>query len=201
VAWLKACLVVYWLSLVAWLAALVAAGLCAVHTFGTLGDMPLVLERFATYPAPEHGRIAAGLVMADVFFAVDCVQFAAIPAALIMLGLQLTVFGLPARRPSNLIRLGCLVLAAGLFAYYAVAVAPALNGALRSYWEAAAAGDVEAAGHDRGLVAAYHSTAQMVFQLNLALVTGAVAASAAALAPGALGSSGLPEPRLLTHPS
>ena len=114
---------------------------------------------------------------------------------------QLTVFGLPARRPSNFIRLGCLVLAAGLFAYYAVAVAPALNGALRSYWEAAAAGNVEAAGRDRDLVAAYHSTAQMVFQLNLALVTGALAASAAALAPGARNKPGLPEPRLLTHPS
>ncbi|MHC4130209.1 MAG: hypothetical protein ACYSWT_08530 [Planctomycetota bacterium] len=198
-AWLKACLVVYWLSLVVWLAALAAAGLCALYTFGTLGSTPLVLEQFATYPAPEHGKIAAGLVMADLFFTVDCVQFVAIPAALIMLGLQLTVLGLPARRPSNLIRLGCGVLAAGLFAYYAVAVAPPLNGALRAYWDAAAAGDLEAAGRGRDLVAAYHSTARVVLQLNLALVTGAVAASAVALGPSARSKSGLPEPQLLKH--
>ena len=198
-AWLKACLVVYWLSLVVWLAALAAAGLCAVHTFEKLQATPLVLERFATYPAQEHGTIAAGLVMADLFVTVDFVQFAVIPAALIMLGLQLTVFSLPARRPSNLIRLGCLVLAAGLFAYYAVAVAPPLNGALRVYWDAAAAGDLEAAGQGRDLVAAYHSTAHVVLQLNLALVTGAVAASAVALGPSAQRKRGLPEPQLLRH--
>jgi len=197
VAWLKACLIVYWLSLVAWLAALAAAGLCAIYTFGSLGNTPLVLEQFATYPAQEHGTIAAGLVMVDLFVTVDFVQFLAIPAALIMLGLQLTVLGLPARRPSNLIRLGCLVLAAGLFAYYAVAVAPPLNGALRAYWDAAAAGDLDTAGQGRDLVAAYHSTAQVVLQLNLALVTGAVAASAVALGPGARRDRGLPEPKLL----
>jgi hypothetical protein len=197
VTWLKACLVAYWLSLCVWIAALGAAGLSAVHAFGTLPSTPLVMERFDGYPAREHGTIAAGLVMADLFVTVDFVQFAAIPLALITLGLQLTVFGLPARRPANMARLGCLVLGAGLFAWYAVAVAPPLNGALHAFWDAAAAGDLEAASRQRDLVGAYHSTARLVLQLNLVLVAGAVAASAIALAPGPGRGRGLPEPELL----
>jgi hypothetical protein len=197
VAWLKGCLAVYWLSLAVWLAALVAAGLSAVHTFGKLPGIPLVLEPFAAYPVEEHGRIAAGLVMTDIFVTVDFIQFVAIPLAVIMLALQLTVFRLPAGRPSNAIRAGCLVLAAGLFSWYAVAVAPPLNGNLRTYWDAARIGDLETAALHRDLVGAYHSTARLVLQLNLALVLGAVTASAIALGPSPSRPRGLPEPELL----
>ena len=63
-AWLKLCLTVYWLSLAVWLAVMAAAGLAAGHTFGKLPGIPMVLEEYAAYPAAEHGRIAAGLVMA-----------------------------------------------------------------------------------------------------------------------------------------
>ncbi|MHC4079846.1 MAG: hypothetical protein ACYS15_00625 [Planctomycetota bacterium] len=196
-AWLKGCLVAYWLSLAVWLAALMAAGLSAVHTFGKLPATPLVLEPFAAYPVEEHGTIAAGLVMADVFVTVDFIQFVAIPLALLMCALQLTFFRLPAGRPSNVVRLACLVLAAGLFAWYAVAVAPPLNGNLRAYWDAARAGDLETAALHRDLVGAYHSTARLILQLNLTLVVGAVAASAVALAPSPSRPHGLPEPELL----
>jgi hypothetical protein len=187
---------VYWLSLAMWLAALVASGLSAAHTFGKLPGTPLVLEAYAAYPAEEHGRIAAGLVMADLFVTVDLVQFMAIPLAVIMLALQLTVFGQPVRRPSNVIRLGCLVLGACLFAYYAVAVAPELNGSLRAYWDAARAGDLENAALHRHLAGAYHSTARLVLQVNLVLVVLALAASALALGPGPTRDRGRPEPEL-----
>jgi hypothetical protein len=196
-AWLKACLAVYWLSLAVWLAALMAAGLSAVHTFGKLPRTPLVLEPFAAYPVEEHGTIAAGLVMADVFVTVDFIQFVAVPLAVLMLALQLTVFRLPAGRPSNIVRAACLVLAAALFAWYAAAVAPPLNGNLRAYWDAARAGDLETATGHRDLVGAYHSTARLVLQLNLALVVATVAASAVALGPGVSRARGLPEPELL----
>jgi hypothetical protein len=116
-----------------------------------------------------------------------------------MLALQLTVFRLPAGRPSSVVRVGCLVLAAGLFSWYAVAVAPPLNGNLRTYWDAARAGDLETAALHRDLVVAYHSTARLVLQLNLALVLGAVVASAIALGPSARRERGLPEPELLKH--
>ena len=198
-AWLKGCLALYWLSLAVWFAALMAAGLSAVHTFGKLSGTALVLEPFAAYPAPEHGTIAAGLVMADLFVTVDFIQFVVIPLAVIMLALQLTVFGLPAGRPSNVVRLGCLVLAAGLFAWYAVAVAPPLNGNLRAFWDAARAGDLETAALHRDLAGAYHSTARLVGQVNLALVLGVVAASAVALCPSVRRQRGLPEPELLKH--
>jgi hypothetical protein len=195
--WFKPCLVVYWLSLTAWLAAMAAAGLAAAHAFAKLPATPMVLEAYALYPAAEHGRIAAGLMMADLFATVDFIQFAAIPLAVVTLALQLTVFGLPARRPANIVRLACLVLAAGLFAYYAVAVAPALNGALRTYWDAARAGDLETAALYRQLAGTYHSTARLVLQLNLGLVVAAICASAIALAPSPRRQAGLPEPQLL----
>jgi hypothetical protein len=168
-----------------------------VHTFGKLPGTPLVLEPFAAYPVEEHGTIAAGLVMADIFVTVDFIQFMAVPLAVIMLALQLTVFRLPAGRPSNVVRVGCLVLAAGLFCWYAMAVAPPLNGNLRAYWDAARVGDLETAALHRDLVGAYHSTARLVLQLNLALVLGAVTASAIALGPGPSRPRGLPEPQLL----
>ena len=78
-----------------------------------------------------------------------------------------------------------------------MAVAPALNGSLRAYWDAAAAGDLETAALHRDLVAAHHSTARLVLQLNLALIAGAVVASAVALAPAPRRDRGRPEPQLL----
>ncbi len=73
--YLKPCLVLYWLGLSAWLAALAAAALAAANVFGQLPEMELALDRFEAYPVDEHGTIAAGIVMADVFFTVDVIQF------------------------------------------------------------------------------------------------------------------------------
>ena len=65
------CHVVYWLGLVLWTASLVTAGLTAMVVFSRLGDVPLALDEFAAWPAEQHGRIAAGLTMADVFFVMN----------------------------------------------------------------------------------------------------------------------------------
>jgi hypothetical protein len=196
-SWLKPCLVVYWLSLALWLAALAAAGLAAVHVFGRLPDTPMALDGFQAYPRDQHGTIAAGLVMADLFFTVDMIQFVVAPLALVTVGLQLTVFRLPARRPSNQVRLACLVLAAGLFAYHAVALAPTLNSNLRAYWQAAAEGDLQRATLHQEAFGATHETARLVLQANTLLVVAAMAASAVALGPKPARSEGLPEPELL----
>ena len=180
---LKPCLAVYWLSLAAWFAALVTAAVSAAQVFGNLPGMSMTLDRFAAYASEEHGRLAAGLVMAEIFFTVDVVQMVAIPVTLVTLGLQLTVLGLPWRRPANLFRTSCVVLATGLFAWYALVLAPELNRTLRLHWEAAEAGDTARAMMLREQFTAQHGLAVMILGTNFVLLGVAIVASALALAP------------------
>ncbi len=180
---LRLCLVAYWLGLAVWLSGLVTAAISASMVFGKLPGMSLSLDRFQGYPAEEHGTIAAGLVMADVFFAVDVVQFIAIPLVVITLVLQLTVFGVRARRPANVVRAACLLLAAALFAWYALLLAPSLNSELRLFWQAAEVADLDAAQRHRELFRAGHATARHILEVNLMLVLVGLAASATALGP------------------
>ncbi len=180
---MRTCLVIYWLSLALWLGALVAGGIAAINVFGRLPALDMTLDRFAAYPVDEHGRIAAGLVMSGVFFTADVVQFAVVPLALVTAVLQVTVLGLPVAKPSNLIRLGCVVVGAGLFAYYAMAVAPPLNANLLQFYEAAEAGNLELSARHAGTLGGYHDTAELILQGNLLLVLTAIGASAVAMAP------------------
>ena len=121
--------------------------------------------------------------MADVFFAVDVVQFIAIPLVVITLVLQLVIFGVSARRPANVVRAVCLLVAAALFAWYALLLAPSLNGELRLFWHAAEAADLDAAQRHRELFRAGHTTARHILEVNLLLVLVSLAASAMALGP------------------
>ena len=197
---LRLCLVVYWLGLAAWFSGLVTAGIAASMVFGRLPGMSMQLQRFQPYPVDEHGTIAAGLVMADVFFAVDVVQFIAIPLVVITLVLQLAVFGVPARRPSNVIRASCILVAAALFAWYALLLAPSLNSELRLFWQAAETADLDAAQRHREIFRAGHATARHILEANMLLVLISLAASALALGP-APGPRGRLDPPLLAASS
>ena len=197
---LRICLVVYWLSLAVWFSGLVTAGISASMVFGKLPGMSLELQRFQAYPIDEHGTIAAGLVMSDVFFAVDVVQFIAIPLVLITLVLQLVVFGLPARRPANVVRGVCLLGAAVLFAWYALMLAPSLNSELRLFWQAAAAADLDAAQRHREIFRAGHTTARHILEINSLLVLVSLAASALALGPAPGPRRRLDPPLLAPNP-
>ena len=113
------------------------------------------------------------------------------------LGLQLTLFRLPWRRPSNVVRAGCLLVAAGLFSFYAVALAPSLNHTLRDHWAAAERGDTAVARDLRDRFRNDHRKAELILQVNLLLVLGGLAASAVALGPDPKPTGGLPAPALL----
>ena len=138
--------------------------------------------------------------MSDIFFAVDFVQFIAIPLTLLTLALQVTVFGASLRCPANLVRGGCLLAAAALFAGYAILLAPSLNGELRLFWAAAEAGDTSSALRHRELFATGHATAALILKTNLLLVLAGLAASAVAPAPATPPRSQLETPRLATTP-
>ncbi len=201
---LRLCLIGYWTSLALWLSALVTAGISATMVFGRLPGISMTLERFGSYAGGEHGGMAAGLVMSDIFFAVDFVQFIVAPLTLLALALQLTVFGASWRCRANLVRGGCLLAAAALFAGYAIGLAPSLNGELRLFWAAAEAGDTGAALRHRELFATGHGTAALILKTNLMLVLAGLAASAiaptSARPPAAPPRQQLDTPRLATTP-
>lgn len=191
----KACNIAYWLGLGLWLSALVTAGVAAMNVFGSLPAMQVQLPQYSAMPADSHGRIAAGKVMERVFFTVDLMQFIAIPVTLIAMLLQFATLRLRAGAPANLIRVGCIVIAAALFTIHATAIARPMNRELRSYWRAAESGDVEQAASHLSAFNAKHPVADTLLRINLILLVVAVAASGAALTPPR--PSAHAEPRLL----
>ena len=172
----------FWLGLLLWVSALVTAGIAAMNVFGTLPGLDLTVDRYPAVPPEEHGTLAASHVMERVFFTIDMLQFVAIPLVLVTLLLELVRRG-AARRPANLVRAACLVVAAGLFAYHAFAVAPTMNRALRDRWTAAAAADLTAAEEHRARFNELHPIADTVLRVNLGLVLLGAIASAVASAP------------------
>ncbi len=189
---------VFWLALCLWLAAPVTAGIAAMNTFGTLPDMPLQLDEYAGFPASEHGRLAAGMVMERNFFVVDLVQFVCAPLTVIALLLQITVFGMSMRRPANFIRAGFIVVAAAMFGLYAIRLAPRMNHELRAYWDDARAGNIDEALVHQQAFQIDHPRADAILKLNLLLLLGAVGASALAFTtqPPCAASSELEPPQL-----
>ena len=185
----KLCNMVYWLALTIWLAVLVTAGVSAVAVFTTLGEMDVSLEAYAAFEPDEsdvpnaHAHLAAGHVLEPVFTLVSFVQFALIPLMLITLIAQFTVFQQKIRRPANLIRTACIVIAAGLFVFHALARAPQMNRDLQAYWDAAKDGNVTAALEHREAFNRRHPTAEAVLNATLLLVVLATFASAAAMTP------------------
>lgn len=185
----KLCNAVYWLALAVWLSVLVTAGVSAVAVFTTLGEMDVSLSAYAAFEPDEsvvpnaHAHLAAGHVLEPVFTLVDFVQFAMIPLMLITLVAQFTVFQQKIRRPANLIRTGCIVIATGLFAFHALGTAPQMNRDLKAYWDAAKNGDVTTALQHREAFNRRHPTAEAVLKANLLLVVLATFASAMAMTP------------------
>ncbi len=196
--YLKLCNAVYWLALILWISSLISAGVAAMNVFPTMDSMPLQLEQYAAYPQQAHPRLAAGKIMDGVFFVVDMLQFVAIPFLGIMLILQFTVFRMPLKRLSNVIRTTCIVAAALLFAFHATMLAPKMNRELRAYWTAAEAGMIDEARQHRHAFNQKHPTADLALRVDLLLLVIAAATSAAALGPSSTGSaSQLQEPSLL----
>ena len=185
----KLCNAVYWLALAVWLALLVSAGVSAVAVFTTLGEMDLSLSQYRDFQPDQsdvpyaHAHLAAGHILEPVFTLVDFAQFAVIPLLIITLAIQLTVFKLAVRRPANLIRMTCIVIASGLFAIHAFTRAPQMNRDLHAYWVAAQQGDVATALDHREAFNRRHPTAEAVLNVTLLLVVVATVASAIAMTP------------------
>lgn len=172
----------YWLALAVWISVLMSAGVSAMSAFTTLPDpdLGLQLEKFAAYDESRHGQIAAGKVMEPIFTFVDVVQLAAGSLVVLMLVLQLTLFAMPWKRPANMIRTACIVLAMALFLFRAVTITPEMNQDLRAYWRHAEAGNAAAAREAQQSFDTAHRRARPLFDGTLLLLLVGVGASAAA---------------------
>jgi hypothetical protein len=195
-SWRRLVDALYWLALAAWFAALITAAISASSIFSLLGDLPLHLPEYAAAPDSEHGRIAAGIVMARIFLVVDLLQFAAAPMVLITMLLQHLMLTTPWRRFAALLRAFVLAFAVGLFAWHAVKLAPTMNRELQSYWSAVKLGDAETAEAHRAAFNIVHPTAENILRVNLLLLACGILLSPAVLDRSASRSGRLDIPTL-----
>lgn len=193
----------YWFGLVFWISAIISAAVAAMNVFPTLKSLNedgLQVAQYAAYPSEDHWRFAAGRIMEGVFFIGDLMQFVAAPIVVVTLLLQFGPVRMKLRRWSNVIRLIVLLIAAGLFGYYATRLAPPMNALLREQWSYAEAGEIEKADAVRATFDDLHGRANLILWVNLGLLLVGTGASAAAFAPGTWQkvpeTEGLEEPRL-----
>ncbi len=175
--------IIHWLAIIIWTSAIVSAAVSAMNVFPAMDDMPLALDQYPAYPVTEHPHLAAGRIMEGIFFTTDLLQFAAVPLVVLTLAAQIFFFHSSLKRITNIIRTACIVIAAGLFAYHAFALAPNMNRELRSYWSAAEAGDLVAAQSHRDAFNTYHHKADPILRINLLLLTATIASTSIALGP------------------
>lgn len=185
-SWFKLCNLVYWLALAVWLGALMTGGIAAAFVFGTLPDLGVELARYAGFYTADpaaHANLAAGHIMERVFTATAFIQVGAVVLAILTMLCQFVFFQVSLRRASNFVRGLTLSAAAIIFGFYFFGQAPRFNAALRSYWRAAEAGDLNAADAHKQALDALHPRMELAIQFQLICVIAGVAGSAVALTP------------------
>lgn len=191
--WLaQVCGAVHAVTLTLWIGLLVAAGVAAAGAFSTLPDLGISLrghEGFVTADPADHGRIAAGRMLERVFTAVDLGQIPLAAIALTAFGLQVVLAGDRWRRPPNIIRASCMLIAAGFLAIHLTMIAPPMNRELQSYWAAAEAGDTPTALAHRAAFDKHHPRAEAILQINLLILFTAAAAAGVSGVPGVAADS------------
>lgn len=164
-----------------WLGALVMTGATAAIAFPTLRDLDPSLPAFASYPE-DHWSIAAGMVMARVFFVCDAVQLGCGLLAGATLGILFLTGAVARRRAAQVIRAALLAVLLVSLLQYLVFPAREMAQDLQAFWSAAKAGDAETADRHRAAFERAHPGASLRLSLHAigVLVTMAVGAWAAA---------------------
>ncbi|MFG0275707.1 MAG: hypothetical protein ACF8QF_11680 [Phycisphaerales bacterium] len=169
------------LALGVWLGALVMTGATAAIAFPTMRDLDPSLPAFAAYPE-DHCTIAAGMVMARVFFVCDTVQLVgAMVASVTLIGLFATG-AVSRRRAAHVIRAAILAALAVSLLQYLIFPAREMAQHLDAFWTAARAGDIATADAERAAFDRLHPGASLRLSLHAigivaALVVGCWAAT------------------------
>ena len=153
-----------------WVGALGMTAATAAMIFPAMRDLDPAIDRFSAYPQ-DHWVIAAGWVMARVFFALDVAQLGCAALA------SVTIFGLFIMKKTptrwRRVRMVLVIATVGSVLWYVLMIAQPMNADLASFWHEAQAGNVAEADAYRAAFDARHPAASRAMGITgvLALVT------------------------------
>lgn len=156
-----------------WLGAVVMAGAVAATVFPAMRRLEPSLPAYANYTG-EHWTIAAGHVMARVFWVTDMVQFVAAIIAIATFGLGLIFAASAMRRAATIVRAFLLLTLGASLSYSLLMLAPTMNANLARYWNAAQQGQSEQAAQYREAFEQDHPKATLALSANAALTFAAL---------------------------
>jgi hypothetical protein len=165
----RICDAVHVAALGIWAGSLGLAITAAAVVFPTLHDLDPHLRAFDAYTGP-HSIIAGGQVANRVFLVSDIVQFACVLLAGLTFGIAIMWLGLSVRRVSTFLRAALLLGLVGVLAYRFGVVQPEWDEHLRLHWDAARAGQNDAAAAQKAYLDAAHPLQSQLMGATGALV-------------------------------
>ena len=166
------CRAVHSAALGIWLGALLVAGASAAMIFPLAREIGPVLPSFAKYTG-DHAILVGGMFAQRVFFAADVVQFVCATLAILTLGI---IAILTLRRGRSMLvgaRVAIFAITLCVFCWYFFMLTPGMQKALRLHYDAAQAGNNEAALQHKSAFDADHPRASTA----LSVIAGGVALS------------------------
>jgi uncharacterized membrane protein YhaH (DUF805 family) len=160
-----------------WLGALLMSGATAATVFPTMRGLDPRLPGFIALPG-EHASIAGGQVMARVFVLTDAVAL----LCFVLAAATLAAARWRAWRRLGMAQAGILAALLCTIAVQRASLAPRMRAEMTAYWDAAAAGDLDAAQRHRAAFDAAHPLASRLMGLQAGLLAVAVAAACIGLA-------------------
>lgn len=179
-------------ALALWLGGLAMTGVLAAIIFPTMKELDPSLPAYAPYEG-EHWRIAAGKVANTGFLVIDAVGIGALLVSLAMLGALGLWRWLDFSKPATILRLVALGAAIATMAWSLGVLRPRMQENLTAFWQAARAGDNEAADRHQAAFSADHPRASLTMTVQFVTVGWAFVA-------GCFGATGSPRPSRETGP-
>ncbi|USN99592.1 MAG: hypothetical protein H6810_02700 [Phycisphaeraceae bacterium] len=164
-----------------WLGSLVMSAATAGLLFGTMRSLDPSFGFFSAYTGPQSD-LGAGYIQNRIFLAGDVMQFIGATGSLAATIALIGFCGLSLRRVSTGIRVFALGAAMALVSYHLFVLVPRMQTNAHAYWEAARAGEMDAATTAYDAFQADHPTARnemLATTVVVALMLGAGAWSAA----------------------
>lgn len=153
-----------------WMGSLAMAGAAAAIIFPTIRDLDPSLPDYASFTGP-HWKLAAGHVASRIFLVADAVALGCLIVSGLTLGLVVASKEPWRQAWTTGIRLVALFGALSLLTYSFFFLGPRMNTNMRSYWDAAEAGNNEAALQYQAAFDKDHPTASTVMVSSFACVT------------------------------
>ncbi len=144
-----------------WLGSLLMGAVVAAIIFPTMRELDPSFSTFAAFTG-NHADLGAGFIQARVFYAVDLVQFVGAFVGGVTLALSIALRRAWSR-PTSLIRSVIFACAVLMFSYQFFVLAPRMDENARLYWQAAEAGDNQAAIEARDAFSVDHPIATQTF--------------------------------------